>query len=272
MARIAEHRGTDYALAAHGPADLSARRPTSGDAVINCAGAIAGDRARLWAANADLAGELAGLCAARDVRLVHLSSCAVFDGLRAGELTEDHPVRPRTLYGTSKAEGEARVRARHPDAVIVRPSKIFGGADPRRRLHTLTLHVLRGRPLPMPASPALWANFVWIDDAAGVIADLALEPGERTTVHLNAALPWPRFAELLAQTLGVPVRAAPRIADPCLNAVASIADRLPPGHRGRGLDRFLEIWDRLRVFDSTGRLGIASVRHGMVDVAQRVRP
>ena len=67
--------------------------------------------------------------AAAGVRLIHLSTDLVFDGLR-GRYREDDPVRPVNGYGRSKAEAEQRVAAAHPAATIARTSLLYGGTEP----------------------------------------------------------------------------------------------------------------------------------------------
>ena len=67
--------------------------------------------------------------AARDVRLIHVSSDVVFDGTRGRYVEEDAPA-PVNSYGRSKAGAERRVRELHPRATIVRTSLIDGGVEP----------------------------------------------------------------------------------------------------------------------------------------------
>lgn len=86
-----------------------------------------------WSINAE--GSAAVAAAARDARLVHLSSDIVFDGTR-GRYREDDEVRPVHAYGRSKAEAERLVAELHPEAAIARTSLIYGGteAGPQERL------------------------------------------------------------------------------------------------------------------------------------------
>jgi dTDP-4-dehydrorhamnose reductase len=86
-----------------------------------------------WSINVE--GSAVVAAAARDVRLVHLSSDIVFDGTR-GRYREDDPVAPVHAYGRSKAEAERLVAELHPAAAIVRTSLIYGGAEagPQERL------------------------------------------------------------------------------------------------------------------------------------------
>ncbi len=60
-------------------------------------------------------------------RLVHLSTDVVFDGRAGRPYTEDDPVSPISDYGRAKAEAERLVAEADPDAVMVRPSLIYGG-------------------------------------------------------------------------------------------------------------------------------------------------
>jgi dTDP-4-dehydrorhamnose reductase len=65
-------------------------------------------------------------------RLVHLSTDVVFDGRKGSPYVEEDPLSPVTDYGRSKAEAEVRVALAHPDALLVRTSLIYGGAEPSK--------------------------------------------------------------------------------------------------------------------------------------------
>ena len=102
-------------------------------AVINAAAYTAVDRAEsdaaaAFAVNRDGAGHVAEACAAAGVRLIHISTDYVFDGLKGTPYVEDDPVRPLNVYGASKEAGEAAVRAACADHVILRTSWVFGAA------------------------------------------------------------------------------------------------------------------------------------------------
>jgi dTDP-4-dehydrorhamnose reductase len=70
-------------------------------------------------ANAWLPGALAQTAAQYGVRLLHLSTDAVFDGQR-GNYTESDSPSPINAYGRSKLEGERAVVSANPDALIAR--------------------------------------------------------------------------------------------------------------------------------------------------------
>ncbi|GHJ91422.1 dTDP-4-dehydrorhamnose reductase [Streptomyces sp. NE5-10] len=116
---------------------LDAVRP---DTVIN---ASSGDAD--WAVTADGAVRLARVTAERGIRLLHVSSDAVFSGSRVhyDETALPDPVTP---YGAAKAAGETAVRLLHPDAVVARTSLVIGdgGSAHERVVHELAAGRRRG--------------------------------------------------------------------------------------------------------------------------------
>ncbi|MGY1845030.1 SDR family oxidoreductase [Modestobacter sp. SYSU DS0875] len=77
------------------------------------------DPDRAWAENAVAPGLVAGLCADHGSRLVHVSTDAVFDGVR-GHYTEDDRPGPRNVYARSKLAGEGACLERLPGALVAR--------------------------------------------------------------------------------------------------------------------------------------------------------
>lgn len=95
------------------------------EAVINCA-ALADvdaceanpDLARLI--NAEMPARLADLCARRKIRLLHISTDAVFDGQKPGYYSESDRPNPSGVYSTTKYEGEKAVLQVNPLAIVAR--------------------------------------------------------------------------------------------------------------------------------------------------------
>lgn len=127
------------AVEAHGRESIDLCQPSSvatvianarWAAVVNAAAYTAVDRAEsepdvAFAVNRDGPAALAAACAKAGIPLIHLSTDYVFDGTKAEPYREDDPVNPLSVYGASKAEGEAAVRA-HLDAhVILRTAWVF---------------------------------------------------------------------------------------------------------------------------------------------------
>ena len=95
------------------------------DWVINCA-ALANleecekhpGQARIL--NTDLPRELATACAKRNMKFIHLSTDAVFDGTKKDAYTEDDEPNPLGMYSQTKLDGERAVQEANPQAVIAR--------------------------------------------------------------------------------------------------------------------------------------------------------
>jgi dTDP-4-dehydrorhamnose 3,5-epimerase len=82
-------------------------------------------RKAAWATNVSGVSNLARLCAAHAVTLVHISSDYVFDGTKNGAYLETDPFAPLGVYGQTKAAGDATVSSiqRH---YILRTSWVIG--------------------------------------------------------------------------------------------------------------------------------------------------
>lgn len=99
--------------------------------VVNAAAYTQVDRAesesdRAFRANALGPGVVARACRLAAVPLVHLSTDYVFDGAKAGAYLENDAIGPINVYGRTKAEGEAQVRASGARHVILRTSWVYG--------------------------------------------------------------------------------------------------------------------------------------------------
>lgn len=109
-------------------AAFAAHRPSL---VFNCAADNAVDAAedepgRALRVNGVGPGLLAAACAAAGARLVHFSTNYVFDGAKPSPYLESDPVSPLGRYAESKAEGERRVLAELPSALVIRSSGLYG--------------------------------------------------------------------------------------------------------------------------------------------------
>lgn len=108
---------------------IAASKP---DFVVNAAAFTAVDgaereRARAFAVNAAGAEAVAGAAALAGVPLIHISTDYVFAGDKPTPYSEADLTGPRSVYGASKLEGEERVRAAHPRAIIVRTAWVYDG-------------------------------------------------------------------------------------------------------------------------------------------------
>ncbi len=114
------------------PAAVASHDWTGVDVVLNAAAWTAVDaaedpanRAAVQAVNVDGVSALAEAARASGFLLVHFSTEYVFDGEHPGPIPEDAPVRPLSVYGRSKADGDRLVTAldRH---LLVRTTWVVG--------------------------------------------------------------------------------------------------------------------------------------------------
>lgn len=92
--------------------------------LINCAAvtnldAVEADPEPAKHLNAEFPGFLAAYCSRKRIRFLHLSTDAVFDGIR-GDYSEGDPVSPQNEYARSKAAAEQAIQAVNPEAIIAR--------------------------------------------------------------------------------------------------------------------------------------------------------
>lgn len=70
--------------------------------------------------NAEIPGLLAQACARHSIRLLHLSTDAVFDGAKDGFYTEEDAPNPQSVYARTKLQGEQNVLSAYPQAAVAR--------------------------------------------------------------------------------------------------------------------------------------------------------
>ena len=187
---------------------LSRMRP---EVVFNCAAYNAVDRAETerdlaFAVNGRGPAVVARLCSRHGIRLVHFSTNFVFDGGLDRPYAESDQPAPLNIYGASKLEGERRVLALQPDALVIRTSALYGdsgsaikgGSFPERILarahHGEALRIVDDQTVN-PTSTADLAP------AAMALAETELSG----IVHLVAAgcASWADFARAVVEESGV---------------------------------------------------------------------
>ncbi len=158
------------------------------DAVVNCVGILANNGKNTFeSVQTEGAARIARLAAARGIeRMVHVSAIGA-------DPDSD------SAYARTKAEGEAAVLAEMPDAVILRPSIVFGAEDEFfNRFAGMTRF---GPILPVVGADTRFQP-VYVDDVAraavaGVLGDAV--PG----VYELGGPDVSTFRELMQQMLGI---------------------------------------------------------------------
>ena len=158
------------------------------DAVVNCVGILAKNGKNTFdSIQAEGAGRVARLAAARGIsRMVHISAI----GANADSDSD---------YARTKAEGEAAVLASMPDAVILRPSIIFGPEDGFfNRFASMTRF---GPVLPVVGADTRFQP-VYVDDVARAAVAGVLGHAEAGVYELGGP-DVDTFRELMQQMLHV---------------------------------------------------------------------
>jgi dTDP-4-dehydrorhamnose reductase len=106
-------------------AAAGAVRAVKPDMILNCAALANIDACERFPElaqrlNAGLPGELALEARKMGVRLVHVSTDAVFDGQLEGATAENGPTNAINAYARSKLAGESAVLEANPDAIVAR--------------------------------------------------------------------------------------------------------------------------------------------------------
>ena len=143
-------------------------------------------------------------------RLVHTGTALEY-GTVPGDLAEDGPTSPTTLYGRSKLAGTlrlARVARRHClGAIIARLFTVFGAGEPAGRLlPSLAACAQSGTPIPLTEGHQR-RDFLWVGDVASMLLRLGLEGGrcgEIVNLASGQLITVKAFTSLAAAALGIP--------------------------------------------------------------------
>ena len=156
------------------------------------------------------AENLARACAREGAVLVQLSTDYVFDGTASAPYPEDAPLAPVSAYGRSKADGERRARAAHPDGTIVlRTAWLYGehGAN----FATTVLRLAGERPT-LSVVDDQRGQPTWTYDLAHQLLDL-LDTGTRSGAFHGTSsgeTTWFGFAQAVFEVAGLdPERISP---------------------------------------------------------------
>ena len=130
-ARLPDARSTDLGqLDITDAAAVEAFDWTGTTVILNAAAWTAVDAAedepvKAWAANATAVAHLAAQARRLGVPLVHVSTDYVFAGDATAPYAVDAPIAPRSVYGITKAAGEAAALMA-PQHLVVRTSWVYG--------------------------------------------------------------------------------------------------------------------------------------------------
>jgi nucleoside-diphosphate-sugar epimerase len=191
---------------------------------------------------------LVAACIKYSARLVHVSTLAVYEPLRDGDLDETMPLaRSGTRYSEMKLEVEERVmaamRTQSLDACIVVPAMVYG---PYGNAWTLApAKQLASGTVVLPERGEGLCNAVYVDDVCQAMIRAAVVPaarGRRYLISGPAPPTWGAFFKAMAEAIGRP---GPRLAS---------TDEIPRGSALRAVKLLLRDPKRLIRSGPLGKL------------------
>ncbi|MFT3967410.1 MAG: complex I NDUFA9 subunit family protein [Sphingobium sp.] len=203
---------TQFAAADITKPESVARAVAGSDAVVNLVGLLKGD---LESAHVEGAAHVAKAAAAAGVPvLVQVSAI----GADAGS---------PSLYGRTKAQGEAAVRAAFPAATIVRPSLIFGRDDQSTNRFA---NLIRSLPIVPVIAPDTKLQPIFVGDVAKALAEAVTNPlahaGKTYEIGGPDRLSMLAFNQWLADAIGRTKDFAP-VPDAAAQLLARLTGWLP---------------------------------------------
>ena len=198
-------------------ADISRRR-WAPETVIHAAAKIDGSTgfSEYLSSNlATTAGLLDYLADSGPVRLIFVSTLAVYGKAEKAPAAEDDPARPSHPYALSKlwAEELAGNSALRDNSVIVRLPSLFGAGQKDSFIDGLARQVLAGKDLELFSQGEIIRDALHVDDAVeGLVKCLDIKPGQGfTRINLGCGRPIrvKEWAEALVKALNSPSRVVP---------------------------------------------------------------
>ncbi|PZO55609.1 MAG: dTDP-4-dehydrorhamnose reductase [Alphaproteobacteria bacterium] len=240
---------------------IRARRPS---VIINAAAYTAVDKAeddrdRAYLLNSEAPARIAAVAAELGAPLIHFSTDYVFAGDKDTPYIETDVTAPAGVYGASKREGEERVLAASPRAIVLRTAWVYDSAGQNFVRTMLRLASTRdeisvvadqhGAPtyaddlanaaLTIAAKPTAFGIYhcagqgetVWADFAAAIFAGAAIRGGPSAAVKRITTADYPTRArrpansrlncDKLAADYGVRLRLWPDALSDCLDEIAA---------------------------------------------------
>jgi len=176
------------------------------EVVIHCAAmanvdACENDPALAYQVNAVLPGIIAAACRQYGVRLIHISTDAVFDGSK-GNYREEDKTNPLSVYASTKLEGEKAVLDANPDALIARVNFYGWSAAGNRSLAENFVRNLEAGKEMMGFTDVIFCPMNILDLSSLLVETAALEI--KGIYHMVGASPMSKyqFGMMIAERFG----------------------------------------------------------------------
>lgn len=183
--------------------------PLQPECLINCAAYTQVDRAEAepelaFRVNAEGPARLAEFCREQGTRLIHISTDFVFGGESFPDRprVETDPAVPLSVYGASKLEGERRIQALLPDALILRTCGLYGPGGTGNFVRTMLRLASEKRTIRVVQDQTCSPTSV--RDLATALLELRQAKATGLFHVVNrGGLSWYDFARLIFETAGL---------------------------------------------------------------------
>jgi len=157
---------------------FAANKSSTIEWIINCAAYTAVDKAEddqdtCRALNVDGPRNIGRIATEIGANVIHISTDYVFSGESQKPYVENDPVSPRSVYGATKAEGEAALQAACPQSIILRTAWLYGKHGPN---FVKTMLRLMNERDSIGVVADQYGSPTWARDLVGVIVSVINSP------------------------------------------------------------------------------------------------
>lgn len=198
-------------------------------------------------------------------RFVYISSSMIYGDFEEIPAPEDHPKRPKDIYGGTKYAGEVMTEtySRRYDIPysIIRPSAVYGPYDVNRRVSQIFVeNALLGKPITLYGGGHQALDFTFVEDAAdGMIKVMFHEDGRNNAFNITYGHGYTlrEFADILKEhvpDLEVKVVDEEDVFRPKRGALSIEKAKKLVGYDPKvsledGIKRYLDVYQNLAVFE-----------------------
>lgn len=197
-------------------------------------------------------------------RFVYISSSMIYGDFEEIPAPEDHPKRPKDIYGGTKYAGEVLTetysRRYGIPYSIIRPSAVYGPYDVNRRVSQIFVeNALLGKPIKLFGGGYQALDFTFVEDTAeGIIKVMFNESGngEAFNITYGRGYTLREFAEILQghfPALEIQIVEEEDVFRPKRGALSIQKAKKLVGYEPKvsledGLQRYLDVYRKLEVF------------------------
>jgi UDP-glucose 4-epimerase len=199
-------------------------------------------------------------------RFVYISSSMIYGDFEVIPAPEDHPKRPKDIYGGTKYAGEVMTetysRRYGIPCSIVRPSAVYGPFDVNRRVSQIFIeNALLGKPITLYGGGNQALDFTYVEDTAeGIIKVMFHENGAGNAFNITYGRGYTlrEFADILKSffpNLEVKIVQEEDVFRPKRGALSiekakDLVGYSPQVDLKEGLRRYLEVYRQLEIFNN----------------------